>query len=93
MNRRRRSRSNKLTRSRPDERGRAVGARRAVRAAEKWDELADNIGRQLSMAERGPLAFPDAAARAPARNAHGSIGPAIEIYREVLDRDPACAPR
>ena len=57
-----------------------------------WSELAENVGRQLSMAEEE-----DARVRLMLRlgalreSRMGAVEAAIEIYREVLDRDPTNA--
>jgi tetratricopeptide (TPR) repeat protein len=57
-----------------------------------WSELAENVGRQLSMAEeedqRSMLMLKLASVR---ETRMGAVDAAIEIYREVLDRDPSSA--
>ena len=59
----------------------------------RWSELADNVGRQLSLAEdedrRTQLMFKLADLRETRMN---QVDAAIEMYREILERDPNCAP-
>ena len=57
---------------------------------ERWSDLADNIGRQLTIAEdpeeQTALMLHLAALR---ETRMGAVDAAIEIYREVLERDPS----
>jgi tetratricopeptide (TPR) repeat protein len=58
-----------------------------------WDELSENIGRQLSMAEDEQSRIRLMLRLADLRESRMGAAPAaIEIYREALDRDASCAP-
>ncbi len=67
-----------------------VALDRLYERLERWTDLADNIGRQLTIAEdqesETVLMLRLAALRESRMNA---VEAAIEIYREVLERDPA----
>lgn len=57
---------------------------------QSWSDLADNIGRQLTIADDPEAQTVLMLRLAALREARmGAVDAAIEIYREVLDRDPA----
>ncbi|MBX3270938.1 MAG: tetratricopeptide repeat protein [Sandaracinaceae bacterium] len=66
-----------------------VALDRLYERLERWTDLADNIGRQLAIAES-----PDAETALMLRlgalreSRMGAVDAAIEIYREVIERDP-----
>lgn len=70
-----------------------VSLDRLYERLERWSDLADNIGRQLTIAsdpdEQTGLMLRLAALR---ETRMGAVDAAIEIYREVLERDPSTAP-
>lgn len=70
-----------------------VALDRLYERLERWSDLADNIGRQLTIAdepeEEAALMLRLAALR---ETRMGAVDAAIEIYREVLERDPATPP-
>ncbi len=67
-----------------------VALDRLYERLERWSDLADNIGRQLTIAaepeEQAALMLRLAALR---ETRMGAVDAAIEIYREVLERDPS----
>lgn len=70
-----------------------VALDRLYERLERWSDLADNIGRQLTIAddpeEQTALMLRLAALRETRMSA---VDAAIEIYREVLERDPSTQP-
>lgn len=70
-----------------------VALDRLYERLERWSDLADNIGRQLTIAadpeEQTALMLRLAALR---ETRMGAVDAAIEIYREVLERDASTAP-
>ena len=67
-----------------------VALDRLYEKLERWSDLADNIGRQLSIAD-DPEAQTSLMLRLAAlrETQMGAVDAAIEIYREVLERDPS----
>ncbi|MGE0785808.1 MAG: tetratricopeptide repeat protein [Sandaracinaceae bacterium] len=60
---------------------------------ERWTDLADNIGRQLSIAEEPEIQTSLMLRLAVLRETKmGAVEAAIEIYRDVLERDPTVGP-
>ncbi|MDH5674143.1 MAG: tetratricopeptide repeat protein [Myxococcales bacterium] len=58
-----------------------------------WSELAENVNRQLSLAEDEATRLQLMLRMGDIREARmGAVDEAISIYQEVLDRDPACEP-
>ncbi len=66
-----------------------VALDRLYERLERWSDLADNIGRQLTIAEEPEAQTALMLRLAALRETRmGAVDAAIEIYREVLERDP-----